>query len=245
MPLKRVLILTGILVLFFLFLWATVNIGREVEIANFTTDVSKRSKEQVENINIAIAKIDETILNPGDIFSFNEIVGERLQKFGYKGAPTIYDGKIIDTPGGGLCQLSSTIYNTALLSGMEIVERQPHLWVINSTGPGRDAAVLYDKIDLKFKNNLPFPVKIKGEVTENLLIIRFYGTEKLEKEISIETEILQVYKSPVDNTSKRNTNINEGKDGVKVKVLRIIKEKGKHDMREVVSIDTYKPKVSR
>ncbi len=242
MPLKRTLILIGIIILLGLFLWATVNVGKEVEIANFATDISRRNEEQIENMKIALVKIDGTILNTGDIFSFNELVGERLQKFGFKGAPTIFDGKVIDTPGGGICQLSSTIYNAALLSGMEIIERQPHLWVVRSVGPGRDAAVLYDKIDLKFKNTLPLTVKIKGEVTENRLIIRFFAPQKLNSSIKITTEILQVYKPPTINRPGENKEEPfQERDGVKVKVLRITKEEGKPEIKEVISIDTYKP----
>lgn len=242
MPLKRTLILIGIIILLGLFLWATVNIGKEVEIANFTTDISRRNEEQIENIKIALVKIDGTILNTGDIFSFNELVGERLQKLGFKGAPTIYNGRVVDTPGGGICQLSSTIYNSALLSGMEIIERQPHLWTVRSVGPGRDAAVLYDKIDLKFRNNLPLPVKIKGEVTENRLIIRFFAPQKLNRSIKITTEILQVYKAyTVTNTGEKIPEHSQERDGVKVKVLRITTEEGKPETKEVISIDTYKP----
>ena len=242
MPLKRTLILIGIIILLGLFLWATVNIGKEVEIANFATDVSRRNEEQIENIKIALVKIDGAILNTGDIFSFNELVGERLQKFGFKGAPTIYNGRVVDTPGGGICQLSSTIYNTALLSGMEIIERQPHLWTIHSVGPGRDAAVLYDKIDLKFKNTLPTPVKIKGEVTENRLIIRFFAPQKFNRSIKITTEILQVYHpNTITVTGEKAETPSREKDGVKVKVLRITTEEGKPEAKEVISIDTYKP----
>lgn len=242
MPLKRTLILTGIIILLGLFLWATVNIGKEVEISNFATDISRRNEEQIENMKIALVKIDGTILNAGDIFSFNELVGERLQKFGFKGAPTIYNGKVVDTPGGGICQLSSTIYNTALLSGMEIIERQPHLWTIRSVGPGRDAAVLYDKIDLKFKNTLSMPVKIKGEVRENRLIIRFFARQKINRSIKITTEILQVYKPiTINETGKKAEELSREREGVKVKVLRIITEEGKSEVREVISIDTYKP----
>jgi len=246
MRVKRILILIGILAVLTLFLWAISSINREFEIANFTTTITGRSKEQIENLKIALAKIDGKILRTGEVFSFNEEVGERLSKWGYKGAPTIYQGEIINTPGGGLCQLTSTLYNAALLANMEIIERKPHLWVIHSVGPGRDAAILYDKIDLKFKNNLPYPVEIKGKITNDRLVIRFYGSRKPDFRADVDVEILQIYHAPdmppyPKNEEGRSFIPSKGKDGVKVKVFRTIQKKGKQEKREVISIDTYKP----
>jgi len=239
---KKILIFLGVLALLILFSWAVINVCREVEIANFSTSISERTPEQIENIKIALAKIDGKILRPGEIFSFNEIVGERLKHLGFRGAPTIYQGTVIDTPGGGLCQLSSTIYNTALLSGMEIIERKPHLWVIRSVGPGRDAAIVYDRIDLKFKNNLPFSIRIKSEITETLLIIKFIASGELKYKVDLSVDILQVYRAPhhprgtPDVPGKR-----AGRDGVKVKVIRTFREKDGTEKEEVISIDSYKP----
>ncbi|MCD4785884.1 MAG: VanW family protein [Candidatus Eremiobacteraeota bacterium] len=246
MRVKRILVLLGILLALALFLWAIRYINREVEIANFTTTITGRSQDQIDNLNIALAKIDGKILRTGEVFSFNEVVGERLCKWGYKGAPTIYQGEIVNTPGGGLCQLTSTIYNVALLSDMEIIERKPHLWVINSVGPGRDAAILYDKIDLKFKNNLPYPVKIKGEMTNNRLVVRFCGSMKSDFKTFVDVEVIQVYPAPdmppypKDDNGKSPIPSN-GKNGVKVKVFRTTQKESGHEKREVVSIDTYKP----
>lgn len=246
MRVKRILVLLGILIMLALFLWAICSINRKVEIANFTTTITGRSQEQIDNLNIALAKIDGKILRTGEVFSFNEVVGERLRKWGYKGAPTIYQGEIVNTPGGGLCQLTSTIYNAALLSDMEIIERKPHLWVINSVGPGRDAATLYEKIDLKFKNNLPYPIKIKGEMTNNRLVVRFYGSSKPDFKAYVDVEVLQVYPAPdmpayPEEGNGKSPIPSKGKNGVKVKVFRTIQKKDEQERREVVSIDTYKP----
>lgn len=253
----KTLILAGTILLLGLFLWAAVRIGSRVEIANFSTKISARSADQIENLKLALAKIDGTVIKPGEVFSFNETVGERLRQWGYRGAPTIYEGKIIDTPGGGLCQLSSTIYNAALLSGMEIIERKPHLWVINSVGPGRDAAILYDKIDLRFKNNLHHSITVRGELTNSLLIVRFYAPRKLDFKVKVDPQILQVFPAPdlppnIGGEPDRSIIPTRGKDGVKVKVLRITENLEQQDKEnkegnidrettEVVSIDIYKP----
>ncbi|MCE1245488.1 MAG: VanW family protein [Firmicutes bacterium] len=245
---NRILGLIGILLLLGLFLWATESLGRDVEIANFSTHISGRSPEQITNLKLAMTRIDGKILKPADVFSFNDTVGERLRQWGYKGAPTIYEGQIVDTPGGGLCQLSSTIYNTALLSGMEIIERKPHLWVIHSVGPGRDAAILYNKIDLRFKNTHGFPVKIRTEIKGNFLIVRFLSSHELEKQYYIDVEPLQVYNaSEIPNEIKtepgRSLVPKPGKNGIKVKVRRITRIPGNPAATgmEIISIDTYKP----
>jgi vancomycin resistance protein YoaR len=245
---NRLIALAGILFLLGLFLWATVSLGREIEIANFSTNISGRTPDQIKNLKLALSRIDGKILKPADVFSFNEVVGERLLQWGYKGAPTIYEGQIVDTPGGGLCQLSSTIYNTALLSGMEIIERKPHLWVINSIGPGRDAAILYNKIDLRFKNTHGFPIKIKGEIKGSFLIIRFLSSYKLDRQYYIDVETLQVYNAsniPDSNKTEPDRSLipSPGKNGAKVKVWRITRdpENKASVIREVISIDSYKP----
>lgn len=246
MPLRRLLIFILVLLLLALFLWAAVHITRQIEISNFTTSLEGRNDAQIENLQLACARIDGVVLKPGDIFSFNEVVGERLRRFGYKGAPTIYQGKVVETPGGGICQLSSTLYNAALLAGMEILERTPHLWTIDSVGPGRDAAILYDKIDLKFKNRRDYPVRITAEARQSRIIVRFLAPQKPPQEISIEVETLRTIPAPIyphyPQTNPSTTPFPvKGRDGCKVKAYRIFKENGKVVRRENLSTDTYQP----
>lgn len=244
MKISRLIILIAVLVLLAVFLWAASKTGAVIEISSFSTKVSGRTLYQAENLRLALSKIDGTLLKPNEVFSFNTIVGERLRQWGYKGAPTIYHGQIIDTPGGGICQLSSTIYGAALYSGMEIIERKPHLYTISSVAPGFDAAILYDKIDLKFKNTLPHMVLIKGEMTDNLLTIKFFAPKEPDYRISIDVQQLQVYKAldaPLERDLQRIPS--QGIDGVKVKVIRTISYDNKDipEKIELVSIDTYKP----
>lgn len=246
MPLKRLILFISVLLLLGIFLWAATNINREVEISSYTTTLSGLSEAQVENLQIAAAKVDGTVIKPGELFSFNEIVGERLRRWGYKGAPTIYQGQMVYTPGGGLCQLVSTIYNAALLGGMEIIERTPHLWTINSVGPGRDATTLYGKIDLKFRNNYDVPVKIGAEVSDNRVFARLFSTQKLDQQITLEVQTLKVIPAPryphyPQTSSAQPSSFKQGRDGYKVRVYRYYKKDDKLIKRELISVDEYEP----
>jgi vancomycin resistance protein YoaR len=244
---NRVLLLILSLLLLGLFLRAVDNINRRVEIASFATSIEERTPEQLENLRTASLRINNYVLGPGDVFSFNEVVGERLRRWGYQGAPSLYQGKVVTSPGGGICQLSSTIYNAALLSGFEIIERTPHLWTINSVEPGRDAAILYGKLDLKFRNNYNFPVEINIAITESKIIARVTAPQELDTNISIATEIVQVYPAPRysgDLHSSANSSItipSQGLDGCTVKVFRYFMKDGKLLKKEMISVDRYEP----
>ncbi len=239
MPIRRLFLLLAVLLLLGVFLWAAVNINREVEISVFTTSLEGRTKDQIDNLQLASNKIDGVVINPGEIFSFNDIVGPRLARWGYKGAPTIYQRRLINTPGGGLCQMVSTLYNAALLAGMDIIERTPHLWVVDSVGPGRDATILYDKIDLKFRNNYDFPVKVRSSIESKQLVIRFLAPQKLKDKIYIKVDVLQVYPPP--RYPSYNEVTGKGKYGYKVRVYRIFKRNGKIVKKELISVDRYEP----
>ncbi|MFP4497018.1 MAG: VanW family protein [Vulcanimicrobiota bacterium] len=250
MPNKRYILLIAILGVLVLFLWATDNINRDVEISSFTTSLQERTNTQIENLQMAAVKIDGIILEPGEVFSFNEIVGPRLELWGYRGAPTIYQGKVVNTPGGGLCQLSSTLYNLALLGGLEVIERYSHLWTINSVGPGRDAAIYYSKtgnLDLKFVNTYNYPIKIQIDITENRMYARLMAPKANDHEISIDVVFLQIIppprypQLPSSNKEEQDNYGKKGKDGYKVKVYRIFSQEGKVIKREPISVDKYEP----
>lgn len=243
---RRAALLIFVLAALGVFLWAAVNMTREYEMAAYTSSLEGREPAQMENLQLASSKIDGYVLKPGELFSFNEVVGERLRHWGYKGAPTIFQGRMVDTPGGGLCQLSSTIYNTALLSGMEIIERSPHVWTISSVGPGLDAAIYLDRngeIDLKFRNLFDFPVKIKCEMSSNRLTVRILSPIKPGQDISVQVETLQVYPAPMYPSPPEQSGPpqgGKGRDGCKVKVWRTFSSNGRIT-RQVVSVDKYEP----
>ena len=95
-------------------------------LGSYTTNFDASNANRTHNIELASTKISGTLVKPGEVFSFNDVVGERTAEAGYDDAPVIIDGKLVPGIGGGICQVSSTLFNTALLSGMNIIERTPH-----------------------------------------------------------------------------------------------------------------------
>ncbi|MCL2574070.1 MAG: VanW family protein [Defluviitaleaceae bacterium] len=128
--------------------------------ANLTTDYNADIKNRTTNMVIATNTINGIVLQPDEVFSFNEVIGKTTKEKGYKPAKIFVRGKEEQGMGGGICQVSSTLYNAADFAGLEIVERHPHSKKVTYVKEGRDAATSYGGVDLKFRNTLPHPVKI-------------------------------------------------------------------------------------
>lgn len=116
---------------------------------------------RVTNIRLAAGAINHTVLAPGELFSFNRVVGPRTARKGYQFAPIIVSGTVVPGLGGGICQVSSTLYNAVLEAGLEVVERYPHSRPVGYVAPGRDATVS-DFLDFKFRNDSDRFVLVKG-----------------------------------------------------------------------------------
>lgn len=145
------------------------------EIGVYTTEFTMNDQNRVFNIQRSSNSIDNKVILPGETFSFNNTTGPRSLSAGYKEATVIMNGEFVPGEGGGVCQVSSTLYNTVLNSGITIVERHTHSLPISYVPPGKDATVAYDVLDLKFKNNYSAPVYIKSYVSGNKLTIKLYG----------------------------------------------------------------------
>lgn len=128
------------------------------------------------NVQLASAAFNGTVLNTGDVFSYNETVGQRTVAKGYKAAPAYVQGETVDEIGGGVCQPSSTLYLACLRSNLEITERYPHRYVPAYISKGMDATVSWGGPDYKFTNNTNYPIKIVTEYKNNYLTVRILGT---------------------------------------------------------------------
>ncbi len=138
--------------------------------ATFTTYFNSPYGRTV-NIKRACKYIDGTVLNPGDIFSFNGVVGRRTEARGFKMA-TVYSGQSVTSGlGGGVCQVSTTIFNAALLANLQIVERHQHTMKVHYVVPGRDAAISWGTCNMRFKNNTKNSIKISAKVYNNSKIV--------------------------------------------------------------------------
>ncbi|KIL75534.1 Vancomycin B-type resistance protein VanW [Bacillus badius] len=147
------------------------------EIGRFTTYFSKRHKERSYNILLAAKAINNHIVFPGEKFSFNKVVGERTEKKGYKRAPVIIKGEMAEDIGGGICQVSSTLFNAVNLEGIEIVERYSHSRKVPYVPPGKDATVSWWGPDFVFKNEYDHPIIIRAASYDGKMIIRVLSSE--------------------------------------------------------------------
>jgi vancomycin resistance protein VanW len=140
--------------------------------------VSGLTVQQKLNIRKAAAKIDGIVLRPNDDFSFNERVGPRTARSGYFQAPSYVGTSSYSTPGGGICVISSALYQDALRAGLKVTERVAHNRTMQTVPPGLDATVWYGGADLKFKNDSSQPIELKCVVDDESVTVSLYGHSK-------------------------------------------------------------------
>ncbi|MGH9551964.1 MAG: VanW family protein [Terriglobales bacterium] len=143
--------------------------------ASKTISLSNLSEQQKLNIQNAAQAVDGTVVQPGEEFSFNRVVGPRTSPRGYLAAPSYVGREAPPTMGGGICLLSSALYIDALHTGLNIVERNPHMRVIHSVPAGFDATVWYGRYDLRFKNSLDCPLEVTTKYTPDALTVEIKG----------------------------------------------------------------------
>jgi len=204
--------------------------------SGYSTSLNGRSEEQRGNALLAGRDLDGVIIPPGATFSFNQRVGARDRGKGYRAAPYLTsDGLLVDTPGGGICQLASTIYNAALLGGVEIVERHPHSRVVPHVPPGRDATISSWRKDLKLKNPFPTPLLLRISAEGGRLTASFRSVA--EKDFRVEILSEQVVLEPQSVTGQGVKRQNGG-TGFSTSTWRVT-EKGGVKSRELLSEDFY------
>ena len=149
--------------------------ARTKKLSSFSTFFDSSNSPRSHNIALASSGISGTVLNPGESFSFNSVVGPRTAARGFKKAKIISGGKFVEGMGGGVCQVSTTLYNAAVLAGLEVTEYHPHSLGVSYVAPSRDAMVSGDYFDLKFKNCTPAPVYIGLNVSGGRVTAAVFG----------------------------------------------------------------------
>ena len=216
-------------------------------IGTYHTDYSSSSANRKENIRLASVKINGLVLNPGEVFSFNGVVGPRTEATGYKVAHVYSGNKVVDGIGGGICQVSSTLYNAVVLADLEIVYRTNHSIPVSYVPLGRDATVSYGTIDFKFKNDKATPVKFEVIADGNRLTVNIYGRKKYKKDISIETNVtgsvpFSTTEIPDDTMYEGERKVEEaGSNGSRVEAYKIVKENGQVVSRTLLCRSNYSP----
>lgn len=148
------------------------------KLSEFVTRYDASNENRSTNIQLASDKIDGTIVKPGETFSYNKIVGERTLAKGYKEATVFAGGKLVQGVGGGICQLSSTLYNAALYANMDITKRSNHRFLTAYVPEGRDATVSWGTIDFCFVNTRRYPVKIVSKAQNGILKVQFMRNKR-------------------------------------------------------------------
>ena len=183
------------------------------EIASFSTDLAPRTPQQRHNILRAASKIDGMLIRPGEEFSFNKAVGLCGVEQGFERAPTIVAGELRPEWGGGVCQVSSTLYNAALLAGLKITERHAHSRRVSSVPPGRDATTAFGVSDLKFVNATGRPIRIIVSATRTRLAIAILGKSGQNSNIQIVTQSLSRGRSNIGGENVLTYRLTPSADG--------------------------------
>ncbi|MEF9953135.1 MAG: VanW family protein [Clostridium sp.] len=202
------------------------------KISSFSTNFNPGDANRVGNIQLATRTISGSVIMPGEVFSTNKTLGPRVKSNGYKEAPTIVNGTLTPGLGGGICQVSSTLYNTALLANLQIVERRNHSLKVGYLPASRDAVISEDYIDLKFKNDTNYPIFIQGSVSGNTVTINMYGSSlSPERKVVLSQEVYETIPNPKEG----------GKPQIKSRAYRKVYDiNGKLIKDEMLSKDHYK-----
>lgn len=226
------------------------NLGEEAFpdlLATFSTRFDGSNYNRNINIKLAAKKVNGTVILPGEKFSFNTIVGSRTIEAGFKEGTAYVGGKVVPDVGGGVCQVSSTIYNTALLANMQIVERSNHMFTTGYVAASRDATVYYGSLDFVFKNSRKYPIKMVASANGGVCKVSIYGIkEDKEYEVIIQSKITS-YINPT-TIYKEDPTLEEGKEiveqtaitGCRSEGYKILKLNGRIVSQTLLSKDTYK-----
>ncbi|MFB3784777.1 MAG: VanW family protein [bacterium] len=190
--------------------------------------------ERIQNIRAAVEKISGKILLPGETFSYNQTVGPRTRAAGFLPAPAIVHEALRPVTGGGICQVSSTLFNAVLLSDLKVVERHRHYTPVNYLPLGMDATISWGTKDFRFRNTSPGSVQIIGRVSDSTLTFQIYGEQPLADELRLETEIVESPSPHPDETSE---------PGIEIKLYRIRQKEGKILARQLIHTDYYPARI--
>ncbi len=217
-------------------------------LAEYTSSLAGSSYNRKTNVALAASSVNGTILNPDEVFSYNKTVGDVTAATGYLPA-TIFTAKGHESGiGGGICQVSSTLYCAALYANLDIVKRRNHTYIVGYVPYGQDATVYEGELDFRFKNNTNEPLKIVSYVSGGNLIVRLLG-KKVDPDITVEIENIIIARTPPETITKEDPEveagtievIEKGTIGLTVDTYKNIYKNGELISREKLHTSTYKP----
>ncbi len=217
--------------------------------ATYTTVYDQTDKDRVQNLITASTRCNETIIYPGQEFSFHKTIGTRTIANGYLSGHSFAGGKVVNSIGGGICQISSTLYNIVLMSDLEVTERTAHGMYVEYVKPSLDATISEGVFDFKFKNNKNYPIMIESSVANGIVTMSIKGIkEKDDKIIEIESVVIEKldYKTVEEKDPTLAVGVKkvvqEPVEGYISEAYKIVKDSnGKEISRTLISKDKYIP----
>ena len=211
-----------------------------------STKYNASNTGRTTNLKLAAGKINGKVLLVGDEFSYNQTVGERTIAAGYKMAATYSGGKVVDGLGGGICQISSTLYDAVVFADLDVTVRRNHQFITSYLPGGKDATVVWGSQDFKFKNSRKYPIRITTTVSGGVATIQIWGhREETEYDISIETKKTATiaYTTQYINDSSLPVGtqkvVQNGNNGSKYEAYKVKRLNGEVVSRTLLSKDTY------
>lgn len=217
-------------------------------ISTFTTNTTA-NKNRNTNVRLAAEAINGTIIKPGEEFSFNGVVGRRTEAKGYKGAAAYNNGEVVQEIGGGVCQVSTTLYNAVVRAGLEISYRRSHTFEPSYITPGQDATVSYDQPDFRFINNSKAAIGIKASYSNQKMTVSVYGIPILEDGVKwdLRSEKVETLDPPAPTYEEDQTlepgvekTKSAGTQGSRWVTYKVVTKDGKTVSEEVDHKTTYK-----
>lgn len=227
------------------------DLGNDIFVHNlgaFTSTYKESNVPRSINVKLATNKINNVILLPGEEFSYNKIVGERTYANGFREASVYTSSGVVNGLGGGICQVSSTLYNSVLRANLEVIERRNHRYAVSYVPLGTDATVAWGSIDFRFKNNRTYPIKIVASSVNGVCSVSIMGLkEETEHEVLITTKRLQtipfqtkyIEDSSMAVGTQKQTQY--GDNGYKYETYKTLKLDGNVISTEKISNDSYTP----
>jgi vancomycin resistance protein YoaR len=221
--------------------------GIDRKIIEFTTSFTTSATGRAYNVTAAANTLNNTLLKPGDIFDYAKIIAETEKKYGFREAPVIFQGKLIPGIGGGICQVSSTLYNAVLRTGVKIVERRNHSLPVSYLPIGQDATFSEGNINFRFQNTTGKSLLIRTEVAERKLTVKLFGTMEKNIRYDIESNTVKVLepavKYVINNSLPAGSQevLSNGKQGFIVETYQIKSKDGQVIEKKRISRDTYQP----
>lgn len=218
-------------------------------LSQFTTSFTSSGANRATNVRLAAGKINGTVLMPGETFSYNQVVGKRTRAAGFREGTAYFNGQVVQEVGGGICQVSSTLYDAVLYANLEIVERYNHGFNPGYVKAGLDATVSWGGPDFKFKNNRNYPIRIVCDSSGKKLRIYIYGLKTPEDcTVVLDARYLSTipYKTIYQTDSSLATGeskvIQSGSNGCKTATYKYVyNASGTLISSDCISRDTYNP----